>query len=444
MPRLSDMARRLRRDSRGAASQGGEGVSRPEDAPAEKPAPSQAGYRHGGITRRQFAAGSAAVGAATLAATALSGCGGDGGADTSGTPQVVEDDSQAIYITDEYGSDATPPEAASTWQLPLGTVPFHSEGVYAALMQVADTAATPNTVGVLSLATGTATTLIASPTQGSQYELFDVRCSESVFAWVEVNYADRSWKLMAQGFSAGALADTPVQLETGTSDYDPPRFAVTGSSVIWQYVPSTNGTKTSENSYCRIWTLGDDKGVQVWESPGRFGCSPRVSGGILTIVPRVREDEGQYYGMTALDLSDGSRPQVDQLVLPQTVRPLEATYMGDKFAFSIEATYSSRGLLGEMGTYIGREGGPYLVLASEPLACVAGNGSKYLIKSQGSHVYVDAEAQQRGRIAAPDRALSYGDYPASEGTTDRFVTYATVRDEETGMPSNVTVRLFNL
>lgn len=397
------------------------------------------------ITRRQFAKGSAVAGAAAVAITVLSGCSGDGAQQApTGAPQVVEDDSQAVYVTDEYSAEAQVPEAAATWTLPLGTVIFHGGGAYAALMQRSETAATPNTLGVLSLASGTATTLLDTPTQGALFEFYDVRCTDSVFAWVEVNYSDRSWKLMAQPFSDAQLSGGPVQLEEGTSDYDPPHFAVHGSSVIWQRMPSTSGGKTTEHSYCRMWTVGDSEGVQLWDSPGRFGSAPCVSGDILTIVPRVREDEGQYYGMTAIDLADEAHGQVDQLVLPQSVAPFTATYMGDRFAFSIEASYEGRGLLGQMGTYIGREGGPYLVLSSEPLACVAGNGSKYFVKSQGSHVYIDAEAHQRGRLASPNRSLSYGDYPASEGVTDRFVTYATVRDETTGMPANVTVRLFNV
>ena len=399
-----------------------------------------------GITRRRFVAGTAAAGAAVIALGAVSGCGGDGGgqAAPTGTPQVVEDDSQATYVSDEFGTDAKVPEASSTWTLPLGSVPFHSEGAYMALMQLSDTAATANKLGVMSLSSGTASTLLEAPSQGSRYEFFDVRCGESVFAWVEVNYSDRSWKLMAQPFSAGSLSGSPVQLDAGDSNYDPPKFAVRGASVVWQFMPSTSGGRTTEHSFCRMWTAGDDEGVQIWDSPGRFGAAPRISGGILTITPRVREDEGQFYGMTAVDLTDADRAQVDQLVLPQSVHPLEATYMGDRFAFCIEASYEGRGLLGQMGTFIGSEGGPYLVLSSEPLACVAGKGSRYFVKSQGSHVYIDAEAQQRGRLSSPNRALSYGDYPASEGVTDRFVTYATVRDEETGMPANVTVRLFDL
>ena len=75
-----------------------------------------------------------------------------------------------------------------------------------------------------------------------------------------------------------------------------------------------------------------------------------MSDGILTISPRVHNDEGVYYGMTAIDLTDGNNTKRAQLVLPSSVSPFEAVYMGDTFVFSIEATYSGVGSLGNMGT----------------------------------------------------------------------------------------------
>ena len=44
-------------------------------------------------------------------------------------------------------------------------------------------------------------------------------------------------------------------------------------------------------------------------------------------------------------------------------------------------------------------------------------------------------------LPAPDKATDYGDYPASEGETDRFVTFATVRGDN-GLPAAVQVRVF--
>ena len=82
-------------------------------------------------------------------------------------------------------------------------------------------------------------------------------------------------------------------------------------------------------------------------------------------------------------------------------------------------------------------------MSREPLACVTGKGSLYVIKAQSSHFVVDTSAQTYAILTAPDKALDFGDYPASEGTTDRLVTYATVRGDD-GLPALVRLRVFAL
>ena len=66
--------------------------------------------------------------------------------------------------------------------------------------------------------------------------------------------------------------------------------------------------------------------------------------------------------------------------MPETVSPFEAVFMGESFAFSVEANYGYGGSLGNMGTFIGNSGGPFVYLSREPLACVTGKGSLYVIK----------------------------------------------------------------
>ncbi len=396
------------------------------------------------ISRRGFAVGSAAALGAGMAAIALSSCSSESGNQSTGEPQVVTDDSQIIAVLDgDYKSADNPYEPAYTWTLPLGTVLYHCGGSWAAAMLAPESSAHVNTLGILSLATGGLKTLIEAPTQGAGYDFFDVRCSDGVYAWVEINYTDRSWVLAAQSLSNGSLAGDPVKLDSGDVDWEPPRFTATGSSVIWQKMPLATGGASSEDSHCYRWSTGDEEGVELWTSTGRFATSPRVSDGILTIAPRVRNDEGVYYGMTALDLSDENLTRVDQLVLPRTVAPFEAVYMNGTFVFSIEANYNGLGSLGNMGTFIGREGGPYIYVRREPLACSAGKGTRYLVKAQASHFVVDTEAETYATLRAPDRSVDYGDWPASEGACDRFLTYATVRNDR-GIPESVVARVFNL
>ena len=396
-----------------------------------------------GVSRRSFVVGSALAAGGTMAAISLSGCssGKDEKPKQTGEPQVITDDSKIVNVIDDYESAEVGIAAQFAWDLPLGTVPFHSEGSWAALLQAPESARAVNTLGIISLASGASVTLVEQPTQGNQFDFHDVRCSDGVYAWVEMSYRTGDWVLIGQQLVNGQLAGEPVKLDSGNADWEPPRLAASGSSVIWQRMPFASGAKRSEFSHCYRWTVGDEEGKDLFESPGRFATWPRISNGTLTIAPRVRADEGQFYGLTAIDLADGS--QIDQLVMPETISPFEAVYMDGAFAFSVEANYNSGGSLGKMGTFIGREGGPYVFLSREPLACVTGKGSRYVIKAQSSHFVVDTEAQTYAVLVAPDKSLDYGDYPASEGVTDRLVTYATVRGD-TGLPANVRLRVFPL
>ena len=329
-----------------------------------------------GITRRGFVLGGAAAGAATL----LAGCSSKTGTsdDAAGEPQVIKDDSKIVSITDEYEAVDIDLEPTASWALPLGTLLYYCDGDVSAAMMAPASAQHANTLGVLSLSDGSLTTLVEDPVEGTGYAFYDVRATDNVFAWIEMNYANSAWKLYAQGLSGVSRTGDAVELDRGGKDYDPPLFTAYGSSVIWYKMPASGGSKTSSDSYCYRQSLDESKPETIWKSTGRFASAPRVSDGILTITPRVRNDEGVYYGMTAIDLVDGNNTKRAQLVLPSSVSPFEAVYMGDRFVFSIEATYSGVGSLGNMGTYIGNEGGPYLFLSREPLACAAGKKNKFL------------------------------------------------------------------
>lgn len=395
-----------------------------------------------GVSRRTLFKGGAAATAA-LTVISLVGCDSDGeGSAVSGEPQVITDDSKIISVIDDFENVDNTLAPQLSWDMPLGTVPFHCEGAWAALLEAPASARAINTLGIISLASGSRATLVPEPIKGKTYGFHDVRCSEQVYAWIEMDYAAGDWVLLAQELENGVLVGEPVELDDGTTDWEPARFTVTGNSVIWQKMPFASGAKRAEYSHCYLWSVGSPKGKDLYESPGRFTTWPRVSDGYLTIAPRVNASEGTFYGLTALDLQNNNKVAA-QLVMPETVSPFEAVYMGSSFAFSVEANYGYGGGLGNMGTFIGNAGGPFTYLSREPLACVAGNGTRYLIKAQSSHFVVDTEAQTYAVLAAPDKSLDFGDYPASEGTTDRFVTYATVRDDD-GLPAAVQLRVFSL
>ena len=173
-----------------------------------------------GISRRGFVLGGAAAGAATV----LAGCSKKTGTsdDAAGEPQVIKDDSKIISITDEYEAVDIDLEPAASWTLPLGTLLYYCDGDYAAAMMSPASALHANTLGVLNLGDGSLTTLIEDPIEGTGYAFYDVRAGDGVFAWVEMNFANSSWKLYAQNLSGASLSGDVVELDRGGKDYDPP------------------------------------------------------------------------------------------------------------------------------------------------------------------------------------------------------------------------------
>lgn len=395
------------------------------------------------MTRRGLFRGLAFAGATAAVVSILPGC-SHSGDETSSEPVEV-DAGNATNILDSYSETDLSLKEGSTWTIPLGSVLHTGEGTYIPVTQ-AGASANPMVKGcALSTKDGTLSEVLGNVVGGgSNLVIYDARCSDSVYAWVELNLLDHSWSFYAAPFSNGALSGNPMTLWQAGSDYDPPLFACTGSTVIWEIMPATSGSKTSEHSFCYVWHQGDSNAQAVVESPGRFATEPAISDGTVTLTPRVRADQGVFYGITAYSLDNNLSTVNDQLVLPQTIKPFRAVRIGDRFAFSVEATYSSGGLFANMGTYIGSSAGPFLFLSREPGADVAGKNDTLIIKSRASYFVIDTSASTYSVLSAANRCLDYGEYPAREGTTDTFVTYATVKDADTGRPSSVTVRTFGL
>lgn len=395
------------------------------------------------ITRRGLFRGLAFGAASTAAVGLLTGC-SHGAEEATPEPTVLESDS-ATDVLATYESTDFSLEEAGNWTVALGAVLHPGEGDWIPVT-LAGSSASPMVKGAaFSLTDGMVHEVVPKTIGASKTSvIYDVRCSDSLYAWAELDYLTYDWTLYASGFGSGALSGTPTTLWHGTSDYDPPQFAVTGNTVLWQVMPSSSGSKTSESSYCYLWKQGDANAKAVVESPGRFGTAPTVSDGTVTLTPRVRADEGVFYGITAYQLSDDLSTVSDQLVLPQTVRPFRAVRMGDRFAFSIEATYGTGGLLSNMGSYLGSNSSGFLYLNREPAAGIAGKDGVYLVKSRASYFVVDTNQSQYSVLSASNRCVDYGEYPARAGSTDTFVTYATIKDEATGYPKSVTVRAFSL
>jgi hypothetical protein len=402
------------------------------------------GRRHA-LTRRQFLKGSAAAAASLAVVSILPGCTNSADSSDDTQPTTV-DEGDATSILDAYEEADLTLSQTADWSIAAGSILHPGGDTWLPVLARGETANPMMVARTLSTASGTVSDVVSAPTEeGSNRVIYDARCSDDVYAWVEMDALERSWKLYAQSFSAGLLSGSPTVLWEGDSDYDPPYVCCSGKKVYWLVMPSTTGSKTTESSYCYMWKAGSDKASAVVESPGRFACEPTISGDVITLAPRVNADEGVYYGITAYSLDDDLETTVDRLVLPTNIKPFKACRIGDDFVFSIEANYDYGGLFGNMGTYIGHGDKGYITLSREPAADVAGTTSGvFIIKSNSSYFVVDTENETYAVLSATNNCVDYGEYPASVGETSTFFTYATVKDETTGSPASVAVRAFQL
>lgn len=400
------------------------------------------------VTRRGFFRTAAATGVVAATIPVLGGCKNPVEDVIPSDPVIVEEDAATTILGEDgaYTYIEREFESKGEWQLPLGNVPHEGEGTWLPVTTAGASAMPMVKCSALSLESGELTEVVANPItpNSPNVVIYDARCSDSAYAWVELDTLTKAWSLYAASFSNGALSGAPNTLWQGDADWDPPRFAVTGNKVIWQVMPSLNGNKTSEMSHCYLWRTGASDATDVVESLGRFATAPSVSNGTVTLTPRVRNEEGTYYGITAYSLSDDLSTIVDRLVMPENVRPFHAVRMGDVFALSVEASYGYGGLLGSMGTYIGTAEGNFASVPLEPFANVAGKDGLFVVKSRASYYVVDTKQQGYTFLSAANRCVDYGEYPARVGETDTFVTFSTIKDVDTGYPASVLVRAFAL
>ena len=292
------------------------------------------------------------------------------GIDEQGNVDVIANFTDLIEETDY--------EPVASYTLPVGCNVCADCETRAAVVQANGGGRPFTVVGCLDYATGEYTVVVPEPVSGSDFAPSDARITDSLIAWVEVDNSTDRWAFYAAPFAGAPVSVGTyglVKLGEGDADWLPPLFDVAGSRVVWQVMPDPYGTKTREYSHAYLWTLGAGEGTKVYESPGRFACEPNISGGVLTLAPRIKPDEGVYYGLKAIDLDHG-QAVVDEQEMPVSVRPFRATRIGDTFAFSVEANYGYGGLLGSMGYCIGPGGGPFDYVPREPSAQVSSRGGR--------------------------------------------------------------------
>lgn len=395
------------------------------------------------FSRRTFLKGMAATGAGVVAATSLAGCKNAASPDgTSALAPVVVDESSGTSVTDAftYTDSMAQLTQVGEWTLPLGAIPRPASGNWIPVLLPATLASSVVQAAAFSLASATLVPLFTQPiSQAMQYELFELAGSDSLMCWVELEMNTRSWNLYAQTFANGALAGTPQLLMSKDGSWEPPHPVVSGTTVVWQVLPTMAGPHSKEKSVAYVW---DGKGEprSFLESSGKFATTPFLANNICTLTPRAEGTNQVFYALANYDLTTFSAKE--QLLLPQSIKPFSASWIQNQFVFQIAATYATGGLLAKMGTYITEDNNAFTYIAREPIAPVAYAKGVYIVKNQASCIEVDKASATYSVLAAANRSVAWGEFPLRTGEASDFLTFACVKNYDTGMSEAVKLRRF--
>lgn len=400
------------------------------------------------LTRRQIMKGAGAGAAASFAgsvAAFLSSCkkAVDDEASSQNTPAVI-DESNYIDLM-KFESRDPDINLLHTYHLPKGSVLHVSTPKQAAVLCRNDDSLVLSHAGIFSFSSGKYHTVIDKPTTSKEkgaYSIYDVRCSDHLIVWSEVDYDTNAWELYCATLGDDLKASNTINLDSGDSSYLPADFETYGNHVYWQRCPNPSKDKKTEHSFLFRWTLGDNNGVKLIESPGIFATAPTISKDRITVTPRVNQEQGVYYGISVLNADTGEL--VTSMTMPKTVKPYAAVYADGRFGICIEASYNFGGLLGHLGTYLGHAQEKFYACMREPYTAPLVVSGRIVLKNRGSFLVFDRTDNTFFRLPATNNSLDWGDFNAQVGDADHLIVYATTKNPKTGEPSEVTVRVFEI
>ena len=318
----------------------------------------------------------------------------------------------------------------NTFELPYGTLVWVNDDNVAACLLPTETGSPLAQIGLLMLGSGMLNTVLLQAVGSSErFEVYDVRATSKGMIWTEANVLKGAWRVYAAPVSQG-IPGEPVLLEEGDDRWDTPTLAAVGKRAFWQVLPKLPNDEGLTSRLMRV-TFGKDNVQCVYESSRRMGTAPYASHDSVVITPRA-DSSSIYYQLTNINAKSGE--VTDQLTLPRSMTPLEAGYGQNGFAFSFPDIYDYGGGIANLGTYTPLakpEDGNYSAsqwfgFARTPTAAPAWCQGLFIVKSSYSVCGVDLAGGTYFAIDVDDGADTYGDYLATTGTHDTFVTYANI------------------
>ena len=397
------------------------------------------------VTRRRFLYGAIGVGAVAVVGV---------GAAVAG---AHSDDNEITYL--EAPDDALTPltdlevldspdgmvSQIGEFDLPYGTLVWANDDQVAACLLPTETGKPLTQIGILSLGSGALTTVLEEAVGSKEgFEVYDVRATSKGAIWTEADVLEGTWRVYSALLSNGTLVN-PVKLEEGDATYDTPTIAAVGDKALWQVLPKLPNDQGLTSRLMKA-TIGTPSATTVLENARRMGTPLYAAEDSVVITPRV-DSSSIYYQLSNVKVSSGEVD--DTLTLPGAMHPLEAGYGRNGFMFSFSDIYNYGGAIKNMGTYTPMEkpqNGDYdnakwFGFARTPTAPPVWCKDLFIVKSSYSVCAVDLKAGQYYAFDVDNGADSYGEYLASTGTHDTFVTYTNIDYSPVGSDPVKTCRV---
>ncbi|MBQ9001438.1 MAG: Tat pathway signal protein, partial [Eggerthellaceae bacterium] len=391
------------------------------------------------VSRRRFLYGAIGVGAVAAVGAGAFAMNASRGSSSDEIPYLDAPASALTTLGDFEALESSDGavQAVSEYDLPYGSLVWANDESIAACLLPTETGSPLAQAGLLFLGSGQVDTVLekaVSPEGG--FEIYDVRANANGMVWTEADIMQGTWRIYTAPLSDGALG-TPQLAQEGDGAYDTPTITVAGKRAFWLVNAKPVEEGTAPVSRLMAASFGSANADAVYESKRRMATPPYGTSDTVTISPRI-DSPSTYYQLTNVDASSGEVR--DTLTLPRAIAPIEAGYGPTGFMFSFPDIYDYEGAVANLGTYTPFErpgdgnynGAQWFDFARTPTAAPAWCGDLLIVKSTYSVCGVDLAARTYFALDVENGADSYGEYLASTGTHDTFVTYTNIDHQPIG------------
>lgn len=325
---------------------------------------------------------------------------------------------------------------AGSFELPYGTLIWTNNDSVAACLFPTEKSNPLTQAGILSLPHGSYKVLLENAIgQDKGFEIYDIRASEEGIIWTEANILSGIWRVYGARLQGNTRGEAH-QLDEGDDNWETPSIAAVGSYAFWQVLPTQTGSYKTSNSVLKRADFEGQNSTVLCTSQGRMSTPLYPLKDSLVITPRTATT-AVHYQLTLIDAASGETK--DTLVLPQGMKPLEAGYGNTGFTFSFDSIYNYGGGIANLGTYTplsshdayGYTNLSWFHFNKTPSAAPAWCNNLFIVKSKRV-CSINLANKTYGAIEVESGSDSYGDYLASTGVNETFVTFANINSKPLG------------